>query len=101
MLSNGVQVDNKLLTFKVCQSFLLTSAFGNADIIADAKSKIIVSRLQFFADEIFSNPSKVQNYQNKTGKTPIPKQILAYYVFQGILKIFSNIYALFFIFSKL
>ena len=74
---------------------------ANADIIADAKSKIIVSRLQFFADEIFSNPSKVQNYQNKTGKTPIPKQILAYYVFQGILKIFSNIYALFFIFSKL
>ena len=39
---------------------------ANADVIADVKSKIIVSRRHFFADVIFSATSKVQNYQNKT-----------------------------------
>ena len=39
---------------------------ANADVIADMKSKIIVSRRHFFADVIFSPTSKVQNYQNKT-----------------------------------
>ena len=38
---------------------------ANADVTADAKSKIIVSRRHFFAD-MFSAISKVQNYQNKT-----------------------------------
>ena len=41
---------------------------ANADVIADVKSKIIVSRQHFFADVIFSATSKVQNYQNKTGE---------------------------------
>ena len=41
---------------------------ANADVIADVKSKIIVSRRHFFADVIFSATSKVQNYQNKTGE---------------------------------
>ena len=39
---------------------------ANANVIADMKSKITVSRRQFFADVIFSATSKVQNYQNKT-----------------------------------
>ena len=39
---------------------------ANADVIADVKSKIIVSRQHFFADVIFSTTSEVQNYQNKT-----------------------------------
>ena len=58
-----------------------------ADVIANMKSKIIVSRQHFFADMIFSATSNVPNYQNKT--------------YQRILNIFSNILALFFIFSKL
>ena len=40
----------------------------NADVIADVKSKITVSRRHFFADVIFSATSKVQNCQNKTGE---------------------------------
>ena len=43
---------------------------------------------------------RVQNYQNER-KIPIPKQIRAYYIFQGNLQIFSNIYASLFIFRKL
>ena len=74
----------------------------NADVAADVNSKIIVSRRHFFADVIFSLTSKVENYQKKNWrKIPTPKQICAYYIFEGILKIFSNIYALLFIFSKL
>ena len=41
---------------------------ANADVIADVKSKIIVSRRHFFADVIFSATLKVQKYQNKTGE---------------------------------
>ena len=41
---------------------------ANAYVIADVKSKIIVSRRHFFADVIFSATSKLQNYQNKTGE---------------------------------
>ena len=41
---------------------------ANANVIADLKSKIIVSRRHFFADVIFSATSKVQNYQNKTAE---------------------------------
>ena len=41
---------------------------ANADVIADVKSKITVSRRHFFVNAIFSAPSKVQNYQNKTRK---------------------------------
>ena len=72
---------------------------ANADMIADVKSEIIVSRRHFFADMLFSATSKVQNYQKKQQqkkkrrKISIPKQIRAYYMFQGIIKIFSNIYA--------
>ena len=40
----------------------------NADVIANMKSKIIVSRQQFFADMIFSATSNVPNYQNKTSR---------------------------------
>ena len=43
----------------------------NANVTADVKSKIIVSRQHFFADMIFSPTSKVQNYQNKTGENSI------------------------------
>ena len=38
---------------------------AKADVIADMKSKIILSRWQFCTDVIFSATSKVQNYQNK------------------------------------
>ena len=70
--------------------------------IADLKSKIIVSHRHFFVDVIFSASSKVSNCQNKSlRKIPIPKQIRTYDIFQGILKTFSNIYALLFIFRKL
>ena len=40
----------------------------NADVIADVKSKIIVSHWHFFANVVFSFTSKDQNYQNKTGE---------------------------------
>ena len=43
----------------------------NANVIADVKSKIIVSRRHFFTDVIFSATSKVQNYQNKTGEKSV------------------------------
>ena len=51
---------------------------ANADVIADMKSKIIVSRRHFFADVIFSATSKVQNYQNKTSEKSLNpnKQVL-------------------------
>ena len=38
----------------------------NVDVIADVKSKIIVSRRHFFVDIICSATSKIQNHQNKT-----------------------------------
>ena len=40
----------------------------NADVIADVKSKIIVSCQHFSANVIFSATSKVQNYQNQIGE---------------------------------
>ena len=45
-------------------SFFIDIHFNspNADVITNAKSKIIVSRRLFFADVIFSATSKVQNY---------------------------------------
>ena len=50
---------------------------ANADVIANMKSKITVSRRQFFGDMIFSATSKVQNYQNKTTeKSLYPKKYL-------------------------
>ena len=72
-------------------------------LIAHVKSEINVSRWHFFADVIFSATSqKFKTIKIKPEKNPsIPKQIRAYYIFQGILRIFSNIYALRFIFSKL
>ena len=39
--------------------------------------------------------------KSKTIKIPIPEQIRAHYIFQGILKTFLKIYALLFIFRKL
>ena len=41
---------------------------ANADVIANVKSKIIVSRQHFFADMIYAATSKIQNYQYKTGE---------------------------------
>ena len=38
----------------------------NANVIADVKSKLIVSHQHFFANVIFSATLKVQSYQNKT-----------------------------------
>ena len=70
---------------------------ANADVIADVKSKIIVSRWHFFANVIFSTTWNVPNYH----KIPIPKQIRTHYTFQRILNIFSNTCALPFIFNKL
>ena len=52
--------------------------------------------MRFFCHFKSSKLSK-QNWR----KIPIPKQIRVYYIFQGILKIFSNIHALLFIFSEL
>ena len=107
------QVQNHKLTEKLCQ---LSSFKGqsnslsnsrrhsaNADVIADVESKINVSRRHFFADVIFSTTSqKFKTIKIKPEKSPsIPKQIRAYYILQGILRIISNIYALRFIFSKL
>ena len=55
---------------------------ANADVIADVKSKIIVSRRHFFADVIFSATSIVQNYQNKTGEKSLypSKYVLTTYL---------------------
>ena len=71
---------------------------ANVDMIADLKSKIIVSRQHFFADVIFlplqnfktikMKPEKNPYDKNIQSKIPIPKQIRAYF-------------ALLFIFSKL
>ena len=99
----------RLLAIKIripdCISSLSNSRWhsANADVIADVKSEINVSRWHFFADVIFSATSqKFKTIKIKPEKNPsIPKQIRAYYIFQGILGIFSNIYALRFIFSKL
>ena len=44
---------------------------------------------------------KFRNIKIKLEKMFTLKQMRAYYIFQGIFKIFSNIYALLFIFSKL
>ena len=75
---------------------------ANADVIADVTSKIIVSRRHFFADVILSDISKVQNYQNKTGKKSLyrNKYVLTTYFkeFQRYFRIYN---ALLFIFSKL
>ena len=48
--------------------FSLSNNSANADVIANMKSKIIVSCQHFFVNVIFSVTSKVQNYQNKTGE---------------------------------
>ena len=79
----------------VCIYVCIWTVFLTYVVIADLKSKIILSR-HFFADVIFSGTSKF-----KTIKILIPKQTCAQYLFQGILKIFLNIYALLFIFRKL
>ena len=55
----------------LCCHFSLSNSrrhSANTDMIADVKSKIIVSRQHFFEDVIFSATSQVQNYQNKTGE---------------------------------
>ena len=54
---------------------------ANADVIADVKSKIIVSRQHFFADVIFFFAiSKVQNYQKTREKSLHPnKYVLTIY----------------------
>ena len=39
--------------------------WANADIIANVKIKVILSRQHFFADMIYSTSSKVQNYKKK------------------------------------
>ena len=44
---------------------------ANADVIADVKSNITVSRWHFFVDVIFSATLKVQNYQNPYTQTNI------------------------------
>ena len=74
---------------------------ANADVIADVKSKIIVSRRHFFADVIFSATSrKFRTIKIKSEKTPLYTQTNTC-IFQGILRIFSNVYALRFICSEL
>ena len=68
---------------------------------ADMKSKIIVSHKHFFADVNFSATSKVQNYQNKTGEKYLyPNKSMLTTYFKKFWRYFE-IYALFFIFSKL
>ena len=47
--------------------FLNLRHLANADVIAEVKRKITVSRQHFVADVIFSASPKVHNYQNKTG----------------------------------
>ena len=58
-------------------------------------------RHAFFCHFKSSKLSKKTTTKKKRRKISIPKQIRAYYMFQGIIKIFSNIYAWLFIFSKL
>ena len=65
---------------------------ANAEVIADVKSKIIVSCWHFFADVIFSATSKIQNYQNKTGEKSLypSKYVLTTYFkeFYGYFQIY-------------
>ena len=59
---------------------------ANADVIADVKSKIIVSCRHFFADMIFSATSKFQKYQNKTEEKSLypSKYVLTTYFFRKL-----------------
>ena len=54
----------KYMTYSIFSHSNSRRHLPNADVIADVKSKIIVSRRHFFADVIFSATSKVQNYPN-------------------------------------
>ena len=74
---------------------------ANADVMAGMKSKIIVSRRHFLPTRIFLPLEKFKTIKIKSEKNPLSKQIRTYYILQGILKIFSNTYALPFLFSKL
>ena len=66
IIFSEVTRENLVGSFSCLSNSLWHSA--NADVSADVKSKIIVSHPHSFADMIFLAASKVQNYQNKTGK---------------------------------
>ena len=91
---------------RISQLFWLMSAFGKCqrDCWCEKQNDFVVSALfcqgDFFCHFKSSKLSKKKKKKNWT-KIPTPKQICACYVFQGILEIFSSIYALLFIFSKL
>ena len=69
---------------------------ANADVIANVKSIIIVSRWRFFADMIFSATSKVQNHQNKTGeKSLYPSK----YVLTAYFKEFKRYFPIYMLYS--
>ena len=62
---------------------------ANANVIADVKSKIIVScRHLIFADMIFS-ATQVHNYEYKTRENPYIQANTCIIIFQGILKIWE------------
>ena len=69
---------------------------ANADVIADVKSKIIVSRRHFFDEVIFSATSKVQNYQNKTGEKSLnPNKYVLTTYFKEFFQRYFQIYMIY------
>ena len=74
--------------------------WANADVIADVKKKSLYDNI-FLPTRFFLPLQKFKTVKIKLEQIPIPKQIRAYYIFRGILKTFSNICALLFVFSKL
>ena len=65
------------------------------------KTKSLYHVVAFLPTWFFLPLQKFKTIKYNRKKIPIPKQIRACYIFQGMLKIFSNIYASLFIFSKL
>ena len=63
---------------------------ANADVIADVKSKIILSRRQFFAEVIFSATSKVRTIKIKLEKNSYT-QMRAYNISRNFKVIFKYI----------
>ena len=69
---------------------------------SDVKSKIIVSRRHFLPTLFFLPLQKFKTIKTKLEKNSYTQtNARVYYIFQETLDIFSNIYALLFIFNKL
>ena len=87
MLFLFVQILSKMLKHNLSNSCWHSA---NADVNADAKSKILVSSRHFFANVIFSATSKVQNCQNKTGEKSLhPNKYLLNTISRNVKDIFK------------